>query len=171
MQKALSGTLECIPLYGEPDILRWKARAAAYPDALAHAMVAHYLKFFPVWGLLERFAPRDATIWLHQARVEIAQNLLGVLAGLNRRYYTTFQFKRMRRFIATLPIAPPDLTDRIEGLFQADINTAAGLLEALVQETVALVETHMPDIDTSAVRRRLGWRQQPWQPVALEESP
>ncbi|WP_243147284.1 hypothetical protein [Scytonema sp. UIC 10036] len=35
-------------------------------------------------------------------------------------------------------------------------------LEALVRETVELVEIHMPQVDTSSARRKLGWRQEPW---------
>ena len=44
LQKALSGTLTGLPLYGEDWIARWKARAAVYPDELREKMVAHYLK-------------------------------------------------------------------------------------------------------------------------------
>src|SRR5438067_97412 len=66
LQKALSGTLNGLPLYGEEWIAKWKARAAAYPEALREKMVAHYLKFFPIWGMEERFFSRDAVLWFHQ---------------------------------------------------------------------------------------------------------
>ena len=164
LQKALDGTLYGIALHGEPLIKAWQSRIAAYPDALAEAMVKHHLAFFPIWYLRERFETRDATLWRYQSFLEIAYNILGVLAGLNRRYYSTFQFKRMRRFIEHLAIAPPALAERIEQAFVADIDTPINTLEALVGETVALVEQHMPQIDTQRVRKRLGQRQQPWRP-------
>lgn len=50
LQKALAGTLIAVPLYGEPLIRSWQARIAAYPEALAQAMVSHYLNFFPIWS-------------------------------------------------------------------------------------------------------------------------
>jgi hypothetical protein len=162
LPKALEGILICRPLYGEPYVEAWKAQAAAFPPALAEAMVLHYLKFFPIWGLLPHFQTRDATVWYHQILVESAYNLLGILAGLNRVYFTTFQFKRMDRFVAQLDLAPADLGRRIEALFHTTPELAASALERLVDETLALVETHMPQIDTSPGRRRIGWRNQPW---------
>ncbi|WP_228052291.1 hypothetical protein [Nodosilinea sp. LEGE 07298] len=41
--KGMSGTLNGIPLYGEPLIQQWKARIADYPNGLAQKMVEHYL--------------------------------------------------------------------------------------------------------------------------------
>lgn len=46
LQKALSGMLDCIPVYGEKLISQWKRQIADYPDALARAMVEKYLDFF-----------------------------------------------------------------------------------------------------------------------------
>ena len=95
--------------------------------------------------------------------MESAQNILGVLSGLNRLYFTTFQFKRMHRFIEQMTIAPSNFGDRIENLFQLEPSVAVIELEALVRETVELVELHMPQVDTSTAKQRLGWRQQPWE--------
>lgn len=165
LQKALEGTLACQALYGDSYIQQWKDRLTAYPPALAEAMVKQHLAFFPLWGLEAHFRTRDATIWFYQSMVEAAQNLVAVLAGLNRLYFTTFQFKRMNRFLNQMTIAPADLAPRLEHLFQADRLVAVTELEALVAETVTLVETYMPTIDTTKAKRRLGWRQQQWQPV------
>lgn len=162
LQKALSGLLECAPLYGEPLIRQWQTRIGNYPDSLAKAMVEHYLAFFPLWGLQDRLGSRDATVWVHEMLVQIAQNLLGVLAGLNHLYYTPFQFKRMHRFAQNLTISPPNLANRIDALFSAEPARAAAQTEPLVSETLALVEQHMPQIDTSQARARIGWRQKAW---------
>jgi hypothetical protein len=162
MMKAMSGTLIGIPLYGEPLIQQWKAKIANYPDGLAQRMVEHYLKFFAIWGMQEKLARRDTTLWYHQILVESTQNILGVLSGLNRLYYTTFQFKRMSRFIMQMEIAPENLAERLEGLFNHAAPVAVNELEALVRETIELVEIHMPQIDTSSAKQKLGWRQQPW---------
>jgi hypothetical protein len=163
--KALEGTLNCQALYGDESIARWQAQIRAYPDALAEAMVKKYLAFFPVWGLDHHFATRDATLWYYQIMVEAAQNLVGVLAGLNRLYFTTFQFKRTGRFVNAMTIAPDNLAARLELLFQTDRWQALAELERLVAETVALVEVHMPTVDTTPAKRRLGWRQTAWTPV------
>lgn len=169
LQKALSGMLACVPLHGAELIRQWQTLVADYPDALAEAMVRHYLQVFPLWGLVDYLAGRDALLWRYQVTVEAAQNLLGVLAGLNHVYYSTFQFKRAREFISKLPIAPPALADRLEQLFQPDAQSAGAELEQLVRETIELVEVHMPAIDTAALRRRLRWRRPAWQIAALNE--
>ena len=163
LQKALEGTLACQALYGEAYIAAWQERLRAYPPVLAEAMVKQHLAFFPLWGLDAHFRTRDATIWFYQSMVEAAQNLVGVLAGLNRLYFTTFQFKRMNRFLNQMTIVPVDLAPRLERLFQADRTVAVAELEALVAETITLVETYMPAIDTTKAKRRLGWRQSMWQ--------
>ena len=162
LQKALSGTLVAVPLYGEPLIRSWQASIAAYPETLAQAMVSHYLDFFPLWAIQERMTTRDATIWLQQLLVETAYNLLGVLAGLNHCYYSSFQFKRTRHFIAHLTIVPRDFADRLEAVFHADTASAIVQVESLVREVVAMVEQHMPQIDTTSARQRLEQRQVAW---------
>src|SRR5262249_39800609 len=124
MQKAMSGLVDGIPLHGETVLSAWKARAEDYPDALSRAMVAYHLRLFPIWYIEPSLATRDATVWVQQMLVEGAQHLLGILAGLNRRYYSEFQFKHMRAFVAGLRIAPPDLAARIDGLFAMEQSAA-----------------------------------------------
>jgi predicted nucleotidyltransferase len=168
LHKALSGTLDCLPLHGADLIDQWKERIARYPDGLARAVVEKHLAFFPLWYLEHYLEPRDAVLWTYQSLVEAAQNILGVLAGLNRVYYTTFQFKRMRKFVASLHCAPDRLAERLEKLFAGNIPVAIATLEELVRDTVALVETHMPEIDTTKATRRLGERQRKWMPVQMQ---
>jgi predicted nucleotidyltransferase len=162
IQKALGGTLCAVPLYGEPLIRRWQDRIRAYPEGLAVAMVRGNLSFFPLWYVAERLAARDAALWTYQVLTESAFKILSILAGLNRVYFSTFQFKRMRRFIDGLMVKPERLADRIDELFRAEGRVAGGLLEGLVSEVVGLVEAHMPEIDTGRARLRLGQRASAW---------
>ncbi len=155
---------EAIPLYGEPLIRQWQTRLADYPDDLAEAMVTHYLSFYPIWGLQPRLETRDATIWRSEILVDLAHHLIGVLAGLNHLYFSPFQFKRTRRFVEKMGIAPADFADRLESLFHADPGAAALQAESLARETVALVEQHLPQVDTSRARRRIGWHPPAWKP-------
>jgi hypothetical protein len=162
LQKALSGMLEALPLYGEPLVRHWQAQLAAYPEALARAMVEHYLPVFPLWAVQQRLASRDATIWVYETLVELAQHLLGVLAGLNRCYYSPFQFKRMHRFVAQLDIAPTDFADRLESLFHTDMASAAEQARELTRDVLVLVDEHMPQVDTSRAHALLAFQQHPW---------
>ena len=111
-QKMLSGLLEGLPLHGEELLRRWRDRAAAYPDELRRASIAHHWSFFPLWWYCEAMAVRDAELWRLDMLVEAAFNLLAVLAALNRVYYARFELKRLRALVAKLTLAPPDLAAR-----------------------------------------------------------
>lgn len=165
-QKAITGLLDGIALHGDDLIGRWKAQASDYPHELAQAMVEHHLQFFPLWLAAERWKSRDATIFYHQMLVETSLNLLGVLAGLNHLYYSTFQFKRLHRFVSKMHLAPKRLADRLDALFMLDPIDAGNALESLVDEMLGLVERHMPTVDTTSARRHIGVRQHPWSPTA-----
>lgn len=167
--KMLYGISIGIPLYGEELIHQWKVKVANYPDKLAQTMVEKHLHFFAVWGMQEKLARRDTTLWYYQILVESAQNLLGVLSGLNRLYYSTFQFKRMGRFIEQMKIAPENFANRLEGLFHQAPAIAVLQLEALVRETIQLVEIHMPQVNIALAKRKLGWRQKPWAISELDQ--
>ena len=163
LQKALSGMLDCIPVYGEELISQWKKQVADYPDTLAQAMVEKYLNFVPIWALQEELAARDTTLFQHQIRLEAGQNILGVLAGLNRLYYTTFQFKRMKKFIEQMNIAPQNLYERLESIYHQDPLSTASQLKELVAETVELVELNMPEIDTSKIKNSFLSQEHSWE--------
>jgi hypothetical protein len=162
VEKALAGLLDGTPLHGREVIERWQARAADYPDRLARANVEHHLRLFPLWMVAERLLARDATIFFYQMLVESSLNLLGILAGLNRRYFSSFQFKRLHQFASTLPFAPERLADRLDTAFALDPPAAGIAMERLVDETLALVDAHMPDVDTTPARRHLGKHPEPW---------
>ena len=163
-EKAVMGLLEGVALVGGDVIGRWQAYAAEYPDALARATIMHYLRFFPLWMANEYLGRRDATIFSYQMLVEGSLNVLGVLAGLNHQYFSTFQFKRLHRFASRLQLAPDRLADRLDDLFALDRSQASVALERLVEETVSLVESHMPTIDTEPARRLIGARHRAWAP-------
>lgn len=171
LHKAMSGTLISVPVFGADRLEGWKARIRAYPDALRTAMVRHHLKFFAIWAVNERLEVRDSNLWFRQTLVDSSFNLIGICAGLSRRYFTTFQFKRARRFIDSLSVAPAHLWQRLEDLWQPDVSRqrAADELRTLVAETVALVERELPwdattgtGVDTTVARRTLARTDPRW---------
>jgi hypothetical protein len=160
-QKILIGLLEGLPLHGEHLLDRWRARVAAYPEPLRKAMVERYWRFFALWYAGAAIARRDAELWRVDMLLDATFNLLGVLAGLNRVYFTRFQFKHLRRFVAQLSLSPVRLADRLEGLFRMDPQSSASELERLIEEVAALVHGELPDIDLQ-LPFPPGTRQRPW---------
>ena len=166
VEKTLSGLLDGMALHGGDLIHQWQARAGVYPEELARATVEHHLRFFPLWLVGERWRTRDATIFYCQMLVETSLNLLGVLAGLNHLYFSSFQFKRLHEFVGKMHLAPDHVAERLDGVFALDPIEAGIVVERLGDETITLVEAHMPTVDTAAARRHLGVRPGAWRPTA-----
>lgn len=154
-QKVAQGLLDGLVIRDDGLIAGWRARLAEFPDALAEAMAEYHLRIFPYWSLWEHIAHRDARLWEVQSLLDGAFHVVGALSAANRRYFTTFQFKRMRRHILGLEAAPPRLAERIESLFALDRSDAARELRLLVVETVEVVEDRLPQVDTTAIRKSL----------------
>jgi predicted nucleotidyltransferase len=159
LQKAVEGIQDGIPLHGPELIERWRVRVADYPDSLRCAMIERHWRFFPLWYVDRQMAARDALLWRQEILVDAAFDLLAVLAALNRLYFTRFQLKRMRKLVARMRLAPPDLADRLERLFEVD--DAAAELERLVAETQTLVGAELPDLELR-LRQPIGARRDPW---------
>jgi hypothetical protein len=164
LQKVFDGLHNGLPLHGAGLIEDWRAKTRYTPE-LQRALVEKHWRFFPIWHYEEQLATRDALLWRHQVMVESAFRLLAVLAALNCVYFSTFELKQMRKLIARLELAPPRLAERIEALFGDE---AIAELEALLVDTQALLQTHMPDFDTSRAWHRYGraltpgTRAEPW---------
>jgi predicted nucleotidyltransferase len=160
-QKVLGGVLEGIPLYGDEVIATLKEKAA-YPDGLARAMIEKHLLFFPTAIMEKMQAERGDLLWLHESLVESQKNVLGVLMGLNRHYHWG-EYKRVDRLAAELAIAPAGLAARLRRIFTTSPVDAVREMGFLADETLTLVETHFPDIDLTAARKRLHFPLPPWQ--------
>lgn len=176
LHKAMEGTLASKALFGAELMDGFKARIRAFPRGLQAAMVAHGLKAPAVWRLADHMAQRDASLWFHKDLAEAAYGLMAALAGLNRVYFTSFQFKRVRAFCDGLRLAPEGLVGRLEGALagQIPMNPAgwiprAEALRALFEEALPLIEAQLPEVDTAPFRARLAGRPRPeWRADQLE---
>ena len=152
--KVAEGLLKAEPLIAPERLAAWRAQVAQYPQGLADAMMRYHLAEPTPWKWFGYLLQRDSGLWCRELLVDACYRLFGVLAGLNHRYYTTFQFKRMHRFASQLPLAPPDLADRVEALLVAPLPEAFRALYALDGEVLALLAAHAPQIDCGAALDR-----------------
>src|SRR5581483_907745 len=90
LQKALEGLHTGVALHGSETIERLRERAA-YSEDVQRAMVTTFWRFFPLWYVVDQLERRDAVVWRYDVMTQSAYNLLGVLAGLNRVWFTSFQ--------------------------------------------------------------------------------
>lgn len=152
--KIAEGLLKAEALLGAPRLRQWHSRVAQFPPALGDAMMRHHLAEPTPWKWFTYLLHRDSALWCREMQVDACYRLFGTLAGLNRQYFSTYQFKRMHRFADQLPIAPADLADRIDRLLAAPLPEAFAMLYALEGEVLSLVAEHAPQIDLKAVHER-----------------
>jgi hypothetical protein len=160
LQKALEGLHTGLALHGEEMIERLRERAV-YSEEVQRAMVQTFWRFYPLWFVADQLERRDAVVWRYEVMAQSAYNVLGVLAGLNRVWFTTFQLKRTRKLVESFELAPSQLADRLEALFDPDAKTAVAELERLVGETRELARERFPDLELP-LARELGTRHAPF---------
>jgi len=149
-QMRISAIQHAIPLYNAELLERWQAKIAVYPRALALAMVQQHVRLDSWCWWVEMLAKRDDFTLVYFALSEATEKLLSILMGLNGIYYPGLKW--MYRLIAELTRAPQNLGERIREVFKADPLSAMAILRDLMLETYALINAHMPEVDTTEAR-------------------
>ena len=153
-QQRLAALRSALPLVNPPLITRWQQQAAAYPHALAVAMVRAHLRFRPAWEQ-EQLAERHEVLVLYDSFCTAQKHLLLIQLGLNCLYYPGWRW--LDRLIDEMQVTPPNLSRRLKQLFAiVSIDPLASVyqLHDLIEETFRLVETHLGEVDTRVARAR-----------------
>ncbi len=161
-QRRLAALHSALPLVNPTLITHWQQQAAAYPHALAVAMVRAHLRFRPLWEQ-EQLAERHEVLVLYDSFCTAQKHLLLVLLGLNRLYYSGWRW--LDRLIDEMQVTPPNLSPRLKQLFAiVSIDPLASVyqLHDLIEETCRLVETHLGEVDTTPARARFRAHRQVW---------
>jgi hypothetical protein len=159
-----------VSLYGHDLIKNWQSKATTFPDALAIKIIQENLWFSP-WFPTEGYTARDDVIVLYQHFIWAQQCVLRVLSALNRFYYHSREHKWMDPLIDRLEIAPADLSTRMKQVFKLPSVEGWQVLKSIIDDTIALIETHLPEVNTLALFEEhpeinATWARQRWQPEA-----
>jgi hypothetical protein len=155
----------CIPLYGEEIIRGWKERAQDYPDELALRAIRERIPAFQT-SQVAMAAQRDNPTEFYAGLCQLQQATFLVLLALNRAYFPTFKW--MYRLLESLAVKPDDVAQRLRRAFIIPYPEAVAGTAQVLDETLALVEQHFPEIDTSGARRRLAYTRAAYEkPVEL----
>ena len=159
-QNLISAIRYAVPLHGSSLLAQWRAKADGYPAELAEAVVRENLMLGPhQW--LEMLAERGSLIELYGFLRVVEKRLIGMLMGLNRMYHPGFKW--LDRMAASLPLAPPDLGGRLRRVFRQEPQEGVREARALIDETYALIEAMMPQLDTAPARARLTQSRRTWE--------
>ena len=161
-QMRLYSLLHAQTVVGEDLVARWRDRALAYPTPLAEAVVREHLAFgrLGYYGVV--FAARNELLQLYDIFCETEREILWVLLGLNRLYPPTPSLKYADELIAEMQVAPPDLARRLKEVFRLPAVDAVVALSTICEEVFALVETHLPGVDTIERRTWLTHHRPAW---------
>ncbi|HEY6410933.1 MAG TPA: hypothetical protein VIY29_26050 [Ktedonobacteraceae bacterium] len=151
-----------MPLVGAELVERWRTRAAAYPTALAHAMLREHLVFEGFGYAEEMLAARDDMLALADIFCRVERQILGALLGLNRLYLPNPTYKGMDELIAEMRLSPPDLSARLKHTFRLPSLEGVHLLHSVIEDLFALIETYMPEFDTQPYRESIRQRRGVW---------
>jgi hypothetical protein len=142
----------CIPLHGEALIARWKERAQCYPDGLVVRNIQDSLRRLDR-GHLEVHWRRDNPTMVYGTIGVLQEQVFLILLALNREYFPSFKW--MYRSLAKMHVKPADIEHRFRGAYTCPQVEAIQDTLAVVEETLSLVEERYPQVDVTAMKRRL----------------
>jgi hypothetical protein len=163
----ISGIVEGLPLHGATLLDSWKVRAATYPYELSLAMVRKYAIIDHFWRWEMYLARGENLMMLYQSFGYVQGQVLRTLLGLNRVYYSGFKWLDV--VAERLTLKPDHLVDRLREAYKVPPEQGVRIINDLVEDTFALVETHLPEIDIQWLRsvfhyRRPFWAEAPTHP-------
>ncbi len=145
-QNLISTIQNAVALYGEELVHSWQQKASLFPEDLAIKIIQENLWFGP-WFCPEAYILRDDRLVLYQHFLWMEQGILKVLAGLNRIYFPSFDYKWMEELIGKMHIVPHHLSDRLKKILQLEPQEAWQQLKQLIDETIALVDAYQPEVN------------------------
>jgi ADP-ribose pyrophosphatase YjhB (NUDIX family) len=147
------------PLIGADLMASWRARADAFPDELAAALMEQALtpEALRGWAAREALVSRGDNLAVTDLLARAGHAVVRAVLALNRVYLPHRQLKWQRHLVAGLLLAPDRLAERLGSLATGRAVTALRTAEALLAETAALAEAHS-GADISAFREELSER-------------
>lgn len=152
---ALDTVRSCIPLFGQGIVQEWKNRAEEYPDGLALRVIQAHLTSFSVTEMVLHAQRGNPTAYYAQL-AHLQEKIFLVLLALNRCYFPTYKW--LFQTLEQLAIKPDEIGSRFRQVFTAPPPAAATDMEALLAETLELVKSAFPEVDTAQAYRRLAHR-------------
>ena len=150
-QSLLGGLFDSHSLHDTGIVEEWKSRISRYPDGLQRKVLEGNLSMSPLW-IPEIYARnRGDHLYLLEAMSSVGNSILGLLHGLNRMYQPS-EYKRVPLFLSRLDVAPPNIVDRWQSVFQNGSVEVVKELETIVLEIFSLVEACRPEIDLATAR-------------------
>jgi hypothetical protein len=152
-QMRLSAINEGTGVHGQDLIERWRLRSTRYPRNLAVAVAASYLtaEQLGAWRQWRALYARGDLLALRAACGQAAHVILGALCAVNGVLIEHPSFKWLTHLLERLITSPPSFSTRLMAALDADAASSARALARLLDETVHVVRTEIPEVNLSDV--------------------
>lgn len=141
---------------GHDLVKTWRARSP-YTDEIRLSTVRHFLGRVPVarWRHVPALASRDDVVSLRLICDDMLLALLGLWFGLNRAYIEHPRFKWAHQVMTQFDYLPVASVDRLRQACSDEPVAGCGVVISLLQETLDLVDLHVPAVSTGDLREGL----------------
>lgn len=151
---AIAGFLSSLPLHGGSSVGDWKERLSHYPDELALKVVRRHRRLFVPGYLLNQAHGRGDVLAYYDGLCLMFKNLLSILAGLNRMYFSAEEPRWIAYYLERMAIKPADTWERMRRALASGPEEGVVILEGLTDDVLALIEKHMPALADGYPERR-----------------
>lgn len=142
-----------IPLYGHALIKQWKAGIVPYPKELKKKEIENRFEKLGPWWLWEKLVQEDERVLICLKFNGILEDITVTLRWLNNAHDINY-IKWPERAIQEFQIVPRDYWARYQLICRESPKIGIQQLRLLVEETLDLVETHLPEIEVASIREK-----------------
>ncbi len=141
---------------GQDTVRTWLARST-YTDEVRLTTLRHFLTRVPLarWRHVPALASRGDMVSLRLVCDDMLLALLGLWFGLNKVYIEHPHFKWAHRVMVNFDCLPAASVERLRQACVEEPVAACEVAIALLQETLDLVEVHVPALYTADLRQGL----------------
>jgi len=165
IQSLVSNLPDALAFRGGAKADSWK-ESLAYGEDYRERAVCDHLRLLPPSGAVTHIERGDVLRFAQLLR-SWHEMVFVVICALNHRYFPGW--KHSSEVLRRCPISPPDLHTRLVAAQTSDPAAALADAVVLIEETLALVDEHLPEIDTGALRERLAFPPRTrWTPAQIE---
>lgn len=147
----VSGFIDGVMLFDKNWLQPLIDKARDMPSALKQKLIRQHLKFLPKWAFEKMAVERNDILFYNECIMEDISNMIAILCGLNGIYHPG-KLKGAEFTINKMKIKPVNFTGRYKNIFKLNGYEASEELYKLINETLELIDRHMPEVSTDRTR-------------------
>ena len=151
--QSMGGFSAAVVLRGRGHYEQRQRKLRRYPSELAKRVIKQNMRFFVKDCLLNQGYRRGEMLFFYDGMCAMFKKLLMILGALNRMYLSMDEPRWIEHFLTQMKIKPDRCWQRIKTALDMGDEKSLAILDDLMEDVMALVKEHMPDVDTSVLQR------------------